>query len=238
MMTGICAIIFVLARAILGNVPKIYWLSAALATTNVGYFGIPLAMIVFGPDILGAYVLYIMGGTVFFYTVTQFLILRSQYHFSEAIQRIFHLPVIYALIFGVIAQGFGLRFPAIYNDFFTLMRGAYSVLGMMIIGLILSRQGKFDFNLRDIFGATIIRFLIYPAVTVGLILLDREGLHLFSPEAQKIMLMVSVLPMGIDTASLAAQWRMEPEKIATLTLVNSIMALFLIPLFLPYLLKI
>lgn len=235
-MALVCACVYAVCRATLGKAQKTYWLPAALATTNIGYYGIPVAVMVFGPDILGRYVLYAVGGTAFFYTVTQFMILRSHYNIRAALAKIVRLPVIHALLLGLAAQMAGFRFPPLMDEFFALVRGAYSVIGMMIIGIILGRQKKFMFDTRDIAAATMVRFILYPALAVSCVFLDRAAGPFLPADVHKIMLMVSVLPMGVDTATLAAQWKTAPDKIASLTLVNSVMALGVIAVALPYLL--
>ncbi len=218
-----------------------YWLSAACSTTNTGYFGIPVFIILFGQQNLGLYMLHVVGAAIFFFTVTTYLFIRSQYSLKQAMEKIIKLPIIHAMILGLICQQLNIHLPAVLDDFFVMLRNAYVVMGMMIIGLVIGSQSEeakgFVFEWPLIIYSNAIRFILFPALSLGVVMLDREFFHVFSPMAQKIILLVSVLPMGADTTSLAAQWRMHPERIAALTLVNSLLALFVITFMLPILLQ-
>lgn len=239
---GILAVIvFNLTRWLSSDDKTPYWLSACCTTTNSGYFGIPVFIIAFGKDNLGLYMLYGLGATVFFYVVTTYLFIRSHYTLKQALGKVMRLPIIYAMIAGFICQAIDVKLPAVFDDFFITVRGAYVVMGMMIIGLVLGRQSEerkgFVFEWRLIAFSNVIRFAIFPLLALGVVTLDRHFFGLFSPMAEKIILLVSLMPMGADTTSLAAQWRMHPERIAALTLVNSVIALVVIPYALPLLLK-
>lgn len=242
MMLGtVAAIVFHMVRLLSKDDKKPYWLAAACSTTNSGYFGIPLFLLLFGTEDLGLYMLFALGSTIFFYSVTNYLFLRSQYTFSQALKKIASLPIIYAMIAAFVCQGLSWQLPAMFDGFFVNLRGAFIVMGMMIIGLVLGSQSEgkkgFVFEWPLILFSNVIRFCVFPLLALGLVLLDRRFFGLFSPMAEKILLLVSVMPMGADTTSVAAQWKMHPERIAALILVNSVIALFLIPYLLPLLLK-
>lgn len=240
---GIVAVtVFYLTRWMSGDDKKPYWLAACCTTTNSGYFGIPVFLIALGEENLGLYMLYALGATIFFYSVTTYLFIRSQYTLQQAMGKIARLPIIHAMLAGFLCQAIDYRLPAIFDDFFVTVRGAYVVMGMMIIGLVLGRQSEerkgFVFEWRLIAFSNAIRFVFFPLLALGVVFLDRRFFNLFSPLSEQIILLVSLLPMGADTTSLAAQWRMHPERIAALTLVNSVIALFVISYVLPILLKV
>lgn len=179
--------------------------------------------------------------SAFFYTVTTYLFIRNHYSLKEAMKNIVRLLVLHAMMAGIICQLLQFQLPSVFDDFFEMLRGAYVVLGMMIIGLVLGRQSRrgegFVFEWRLILMSNVVRFTVYPLMAMLVITFDRQAFQFFSPLAQQIILLVSLMPMGADTTSLAAQWNSYPERIAALTLVNSLVALFIIPFALPILLR-
>jgi malate permease and related proteins len=239
LLSVLAGITFWTTRFLTKNPKAPYWLAASCATTNTGYFGIPVFIILFGQQNLGLYMLYVVGAAMFFFTVTTYLFIRGHYSFKHAMEKIIKLPIIHAMILGLICQQMNVQLPSVFDDFFVMLRNAYVVMGMMIIGLVIGGQSEdakgFVFEWPLIAFSNIIRFILFPALSLGVVILDRQFFHLFTPMAEKIILLVSVLPMGADTTSLAAQWRMHPERIAALTLVNSIVALFVISFGLPLL---
>lgn len=233
-------IVFCTAKLMATDRKLPYWFTGACSTTNTGYFGIPVFISIFGIDQLGIYMLYVVGAAFYFYIVTTYLFIRNHYSFKEAIGKIIRLPILHAMLVALVCQAVDFRLPTVFDQFFVMLRGAYVVMGMMIIGLVLGRQSErgegFVFEWQLILSSNAVRFLLYPALALSLVLLDWSYVHFFSPMAEKIILLVSMMPMGADTTSLAAQWNTHPERIAALTLVNSILALFVIPLVLPVLL--
>lgn len=238
LMGGMLTLVFMGARILASNPKTPYWLSAACANSNLGYFGIPVFMMVFGQENLGLYMLYLAGGIVFFYSAINYQFIRSRYSLREAVHQIARLPVMYAMVLAVLCQVFNWHVPAVFDDTITMIRGSYSVMGMMIIGIVLGRQSQnrkgFVFEWRLILFSNFVRFALYPALAITLVLVNREWLQFFTPMAEKILLLASIMPMGADTTSLAAQWNMHPERIAALTLVNTSLAMIYIPLALPY----
>lgn len=238
---SMAGIVFALVKRLSDDTKKPYWLAACCSTTNSGYFGIPVFLMTFGTEHLGLYMLYSLGATIFFYVVTNYLFLRSHYTLKEAFAKIIRLPIMYAMLAGFVCQAFQWQLPTVFETFFINVRGAFIVMGMMVIGIVLGGQSEekkgFVFEWPLILFSNVMRFAVFPSLALGLIMLDRYFIGLFSPMAQNIILMVSVLPMGADTTSLAAQWKMHPERIAALTLVNSVIALFVIPYLLPLLLR-
>lgn len=238
---GIMAVlIFYLVKLCTNDRKKPYWLTATCTNSNLGYLGIPVFVMMFGQKYLGLYMLYLAGGVVFFYTVINYLLLRGRYQLRYTFINLSKLPIMYALMTGIICQIIGWKLPDVFNEPLVMIQGAYSVLGMMIIGLALGRQSKsakgLVFEWRLVVFTNIVRVFLYPLAAMGIVLLDRHFTNVLTPLTEQIILMVSIMPMGVDTTSLAAQWKMHPERIATLTLVNTVLALIYVPLILPVLL--
>jgi len=237
LMGGTAVIIFTLTSFFSKDAKLPYWLTAACTNSNLGYLGIPVFVMFFGQNQLGLYMLYLSGAVMFFYTVINYLLLRGRYPLSYAFINLGKLPFVYALLAGLACHLIGWKVPPVFHDALIMIQGAYSVLGMMVIGIALGRQSEaskgFVFEWPLIAFSSVVRIVIYPLTALGLVWFDKKFIGLFSPMTEQIVLLTSLMPMGADTTSLAAQWNMHPERIAALTLINMVMALFYIPFLLP-----
>ena len=65
---------------------------------NTGYFGIPIALLLFDQKIFGIYILGTVGVTLFENTVVYYLTARGKYNVSDSLNRLKKLPALYAFI--------------------------------------------------------------------------------------------------------------------------------------------
>lgn len=233
--------IFYGSRAVTSDEKTPYWLAATGSSSNTGYFGIPVFLLMFGEKDFGLYLLYTVGSALFFFSVVNFLFIRNEYDLRQSLKQMLRLPVLHAMVLGILAQLVGFQLPSIFDDFMLTIRHAYVVLGMMIIGLVLGHQSDrksgLVFEWRLLLGMNVARYLLFPGMALAVVLLDRHVVDFLSPMAGNIILLVSLMPMAADATSFAARNNMHPERTAALVLANSILALFVIPLLLPYLLS-
>ena len=114
----------------------------AVGTGNTGYFGIPVALLLFGEQGLSIYIVCMLGTTLFETSVGFYLAARGRFGIRDCLIKVARLPSLYAFFLAVVLNGAGLSIPEAFVPLFDNLRGAYSVFGMMIIGMsILSFQG-------------------------------------------------------------------------------------------------
>ncbi|MFU8797922.1 MAG: AEC family transporter, partial [Gammaproteobacteria bacterium] len=110
-------------------------LAFASATGNTGYFGLPIALFLFGEEAFGIGVLIALGFILYENTLGFFITARGHHTTLEALSRVLRLPTVYAFILAVILNLSGVT---LHSSLITLginFRGAYFILGMMMIGL-------------------------------------------------------------------------------------------------------
>lgn len=199
------------------------------ATGNTGYFGIPVAIALFGEGVLGIMVLSILGFVLFENTLGFYFTARGNYSMHESLRRLLCLPTVYAFVLALVAQALHIPASEGYTALAGNMRGAFSVLGMMIIGMGIAdmRSVKLDYVF---FGLCFLaKFIVWPLVALGIIYIDASYLHVYTQQIHHVILLLSITPLAANTVVLATALKAQPEKAALAVLLSTLFALFFIP---------
>lgn len=199
---------------------------------NFGYFGLPIAMAVMGPEVEGRYIVALLGPMMYQFTAGFFITARGRHSGREALRRTLTLPALYAFLLGIALNASATPVPQAVMELTEAFRGAYSVLGMMIIGLALAAVKRLrpDWAFVGVtFGA---RFLAWPAAILAVILADRLTFGVFDAAAYRMFVLFGVVPLGANTAVMASMFRMHEEQMATAVLLSTVFSLGYVPLIL------
>jgi predicted permease len=146
----IACLVACLAWLMSGFIPSIRpfrsLLGASGGMINSGYFGIPIAGALLGEAKLGAYMLAIFGSVIFEYVVGAYLINRQVSSPRDSFIRLIKLPGLYACLLGLIISALHIPIPTAVVSAVTTFKSAYIVIGMMMLGIVLSTRG-FSINL-------------------------------------------------------------------------------------------
>lgn len=208
-------------------------LPLAVGTGNTGYFGIPLALLLFGEEGLSLYILAMLGTTLFENSVGFYCAARGRYSVREAVVRLARLPSLYAFIAAAALNLSGLRLPEPLAPLFENMRGAYSVFGMMLIGMSMQAlQGMsrdLKFTALTFFG----KFLVWPLTAGVIITLDRWMGFNYGTAVHQVLFLISITPVAANTVVIATLMDNYPRRAATAAMLSILFALIYIPLMLP-----
>ncbi len=206
-------------------------LGFAAGSGNTGYFGLPLVLAVLGPAALNVAIVASIGLDLFQYTLGYYFMARHQATPRAAIARVLRNPVMWAFVAGAICLRLGYHMtPALMNvaDYF---KGAYVVLGMLIIGLGLAQAARVRIDRRFVAGALLAKFICFPLLALVVVELDQSIWHLFSPLVHRAILLLSVVPVASDTVAFATVLKVHPDKATHTVVLSTLMALGYIPLF-------
>lgn len=212
-------------------------LALIAGTGNVGYFGLPVAISIFGNSSVGIVALILMGIYLFQNSIGFYLTSRFHYTTAESLKKVLKLPLLYAFFLGLIINALGIKLGRTYFEAFGNFRGAYSVLGMMIIGLGISDIKIYKFDKKFLGISFLTKFILWPLIILAVILFDRQFLNLYDSNIYKIMMLMAIVPFAADAVSYASLLKAEPEKTSLAVLLSTIFALFYIPLITVYFLK-
>lgn len=232
----VCSLIGTTAYAVIGKLPERDArgvLGFAIGSGNTGFFGLPMAVALLGADYVGLIVLSALGFILFENTLGFFLIARGKHSTKEALGKVARLPALSALALALLLNAAGTRLPHWVGDLPTNVRGAYSVLGMLLVGLGLGRAAEGTAGYRvspRLFGvAAFFRLLVWPAITMLVLWIDGK-LGVYDGATRKILPLVAVVPLPAISVAYAATFDVRPREIALLVLGSTMLSLFLIPL--------
>lgn len=199
-------------------------------TGNTGYFGLPVGLALFGDSYLPLIVLALLGTILYENSIGFYLVARGNNSKMESFKRLLKLPTIYAFFIALALNLFGVKFGGVYNNTTYIIQLAYTFFGMMIIGLGIASMSKIKFDFKFISVAFLARFFVWPVVMLGIIFIDKTFFNFYSVEIQKILILMSIIPLAANTVSYATLLKVHPEKSAMAVLLSTIFALFYIPL--------
>lgn len=202
----------------------------SVGTGNTGYFGIPVALLLFGQEGLALYIVCMLGTTLFENSVGFYLAARGRYSLKDALVRVARLPSVYAFVLAVMLNLSGFSIPDVFTPLFDNLRGAYSILGMMIIGMgILSFRGLAG-NLRFTGLAFFGKFVSWPLAAMAFWWLDATIFGLYNLAVYQAIFLISITPIAANTVVIATLLDTAPKQAAGTALLSTLFALAFIPL--------
>ncbi len=201
----------------------------AAGTGNTGYFAIPVAISLFGEKAFPLVVIANFGLLMYEATLGLFMVARGSFGVEDSIKKVFGMPLMYAFAIGLLLNMLHVQAPQALLDMALNFRGAYTVLGMMIIGLGLAGLKNLSLDGPFLCMAFIAKFVLWPAIMLGIIAVDRAHFGLFSTDVRNIMIVLSIVPMAANTVLYATEMRVHPEKAATAVALTTLFTLVYIP---------
>lgn len=206
-------------------------------TGNTGYFGIPVAIAIFGDNVIGITSLVFLGIILYEATLGFFLMARGNFTVKKSLIKLLKLPILYAYLLGLLVNINHIQLGSIFLDIAASFRGAFTILGMMIIGMGLADIKKFEFDFKFVGLTFLVKFAVWPLLMILLIFLDNAFFKIFDNSIDKILLLMATVPLAANTVSYATLLKAKPEKASLAVLLSTFFALFYIPLIAVYLLK-
>jgi malate permease and related proteins len=224
----LCILFYRLGRRIWADASKnIVAFSAGSGAT--GYFGLPLAMIIFDEEVEGIYVMALLGVTLYDSSLGYYIMFKGHYTPRECFMRILRLPTLHAFLLGLFFNLIQLPMPDVYHDFITPIKGVYIVLGMMIVGIGLAGLTHFKLDLKFIGMTFFAKFFLWPLFVLLIIAADRNFFGLYHAVSHQVLILIAIVPLAVNTVIMSSLTNWHPEKAAATVLLSTLFALFYIP---------
>jgi len=230
----LCFIFYQIGRSIWTDSTK-NLLGFSAGSGNAGYFGLPVAILLFNDQTEGVYIMGLMGMTLYESTVGYYTLAKGLYKAKECVKRVVTLPSVYALLLALLLNREEVSLPFFLKDFMIHIKGTYTVLGMMIIGLGMAKLREFKVDWNFIGLTTLARFCVWPLLTFIIIATDKMFLGIMDPAIYNALTLLSIVPLGVSTVILASVLNTHPEKASSAVLISTLIGSFLVPLFASFL---
>ncbi len=199
-------------------------------TANTGYIGLPVAVAIFGNEVIGIVALALLGTTLYTNSFGFFLAAKGQYNVKSSLVRVIKLPILYAFLLGIIINVFGIHLGKIYFDIAGIFSRVYIILGMMLIGLGLTNIKKFAFDKKFVGISFFAAFILWPIVILTILFLDSHTLKIYDANLYKILMLMSILPVATNVIPYSTLLKSHPEKVSLVVFLTTLFSLFYIPL--------
>ncbi|WP_100638295.1 AEC family transporter [Marinobacter salexigens] len=196
---------------------------------NTGYFGVPVALLLFGEEGLAIYIVCMLGVTLFESSVGYYLAARGRHDLKDSLLRVAKLPSVYAFLAAVTLNLSGIGIPDVFVPLFDNLRGAYSILGMMIIGMSISSFRGLAGNIRFTALAFFGKFVAWPVLATMFWWLDSQFLGVYEPAVHKAIFLISITPIAANTVVIATLLDTSPRQTAGTVMLSTLFALVFIP---------
>ena len=136
--------------------------------------------------------------------------------------KILRLPILYAFILGLSLNLLGFKIPEEISSYTAQFKGAYGILGMMMLGMgLLGLKNKDDnWDKKFISITFIIKFIFWPLAMLFFIYLDKTYFNILNDDLYKVMFLFSIVPLAGNSVTLAILLNAEPEKTSLSTIIS------------------
>lgn len=215
--------------------PTPHLLAFTAGNGNMGYFGIPVALMIFSTETVALYMLMIIGVILYEATLGYALVTRGHFHPRVALRKILTLPMLHGALLGLLFAVMRWPLPEFLEDFFLSVRSTYSVLGMMMVGIALSGLRGLALDSKFLAHSFLMKFLAWPLLTAGFVWLDRNLLGWYGANIHQALMLLSLAPLAVMSIIFATLFKNQPEKMATAVFLSTCFALVYVPLMIGWL---
>lgn len=208
-------------------------LAFSAGTGNTGYFGIPLAIIFFPPALADIYIFTVLTSLLYESTTGFYVTAKGNFTVSQAFKKMSKLPILYAFILGIVLNLVGFEIPEAISSYTAQFKGAYGILGMMMLGmgLIGLKNSDDNFDVKFISIAFFMKFIFWPLAIVGFIYLDKIFFMLLNEDLYKVLFLFAIVPLAGNTVTLAVLLNAKPEKASLAVFLSTVVSVIAIPLY-------
>lgn len=228
-----CSIIAFLSLFIWGkswNDPTGNILAFSAGTGNTGYFGIPLAIIFFPPYLADIYIFTVLASLLYESTSGFYVTAKGNFTVKQSLMKMLRLPILYAFILGVICNLIGVQIPEAISAYTGQFKGAYGILGMMMLGMgLMGLQKGSDLDAKFISITFIMKFIFWPLAILGVIYIDQQYFMFLNEDLYKVMFLFAIVPLAGNTVTLAVLLNAKPEKASFTVILSTIVSILYIP---------
>jgi len=171
-----------------------------------------------------------VGISIYDCSVGYYMCIHNLSSTKQSILRIFKMPTLISFALGCCFSLLGITLPDFLEDFIYNIRGAYSILGMVLIGLGLATMKSIVIDKKFTLSICAAKFIFYPIAINIFILLDKLWLNWYESNTYYALQLISTAPIAANTMVMGNLLKFSQERIATSLLISLLIALIYIPL--------
>ena len=120
--------------------------------------------------------------------------------------------------------------PPFFVEFSQQVKGAYAVLGMMIVGIGIAGLYRFSLDFAFIGMTLLAKFVAWPLLALFVIFLDSFVFHTLNRVVYDAIFLLSIVPLGVSSVVMASVLNIQPDKTSSAVLISTLLGTILVPL--------
>lgn len=197
-----------------------------IATTlhpNNGNMGLPLINFALGAAGLERAIIYMIGSSIILFGIAPALL--SGNSFKDSLKLIFKLPLIWAMLAGLLLRFYNIELPFKLGDALEMLGQAAIPIALIILGMELANT-RLSLAKYELIS-TFLRLLIGPLVALAI----GQFLHLQGLDLQ-VLIIQSAMPTAVNTLVLVAEFGGDTPRVARTILVTTLLSFLTLPMIL------
>lgn len=183
---------------------------------NDGNLGLPIISLAFGSDILARAVIFYVTVSILNYTLGLYVASSGKSTPRQAIANVLRVPMIYAVIVGLVINITKISLPLPIGRSVTLLSQATIPLMLILLGLQLAQSERLR-HPQLVFSTVGLRLLVSPVLAMILgVLFTLNGMALIA------FIMQASMPVAVATIIFASEFHLDREQILGNVLVSTV----------------
>lgn len=181
-------------------------LSLGAVFANAGNYGIPLCIVAFGDEYVGALAMVIVTQNIFAFTFGVWLFQEESGGVRHVLRAMAKIPALYAVAFALILKAMHLGLAEQVHQPLNLLADGLIPVALLTLGAQLSRSTIARKNLLPLSVVTLIRLGLAPLLAFALV-----PIFDFPPTLAALLIVVSGLPVAVNLFILAAEYEKDED---------------------------
>jgi malate permease and related proteins len=187
-----------------------------MAYANVGFFGVPVTLLAFGPDYLIHVSIMAVFMAVLAVTVGVWLLAPGGTGLFSKLRTAFETPLIPAIALGLVLRGFDLQMPPVLSQPVQMMGQTFTALALYTLGAQVASSPLTNVRFGPQALMVVLKFVLAPAVTWAL------AHYLELPRDLIDMLVVlTATPVGVIITIYCIEYNRDPDFIASSVVITT-----------------
>jgi hypothetical protein len=186
------------------------------AYANVGFFGIPVTQLAFGPDQLIYMSVMTALMTILICTVGVWLLAPAGDSKLSKLKTAFETPLIPCVALGLLLRGLEVEIPPVIGQPLQYIGSIFTPLALYTLGAQIAASKVVRFEVLPQVVVLTLKFLLAPALAWALCRYME-----FPREALDVLVVAAATPVGVLITIFAAEYKTEPEFISTAVVVST-----------------
>lgn len=204
-------------------------LAMSAGTGNTGYFMLPIAAFLFDDYTLTIYTMSVIGLNVYEASLGYYMCARSVSSMQESLMTVLKLPMLHAFVLGCIFSIAGFSVPDFLDDFIYNARSAYSMLGMVMIGISVSKIKHLKIDYRFLGISFCSKFVFYPLAIATFIFLDKNLFGWYNYNYYVAFKLIGIAPIAASTIMISSVVGAKTDNSVSAVILSCLFVLVYVP---------